>query len=197
MSDEAQDDELLIARAQKGDRLAFDTLVRKYQEKAYVYAFRLTRNSESAADVVGDAFLRIHNALPNFKGQSSFKTWLYRILTNCYLDLRKRERARPHGSLDAMLETAEGEMGQQIPDEAPTPEEEAQRRARGDALQAALATMPEYQRAMIVMYHAEDLSYEEMAAALDLPVGTVKSRLNRARLGLRDHLLKHEELFRK
>ena len=197
MSDDANDDELLIARAQRGERAGFDALVRRHQERAYVYAFRLTRNSETAADVVAEAFLRIHNALPNFKGQSSFKTWLYRILTNCYLDLRKRERARPHGSLDAMLDTGEGEVGQQIADDRPSPEEEAQRRARGDALQAALATMPEYQRAMIVMYHSEDLSYEEMAAALDLPVGTVKSRLNRARLNLRDHLLKHEELFRR
>lgn len=196
MSDEAQDDALLIARAQGGDRKGFDALVRKYQDRAYTYAFRLTRNSEVAADVVAEAFLRIHNALSNFKGQSSFKTWLYRILTNCYLDLRKRERARPHGSLDAIMDPSDGEPGQQIPDEGPTPEEEAQRRARGDAMQSALASMPEYQRAMIVMYHAEDMSYEEMAAALDLPVGTVKSRLNRARLNLRDLLLRHEELFR-
>ena len=197
MSDDANDDELLIARAQRGERAGFDALVRRHQERAYIYAFRLTRNSEIAADVVAEAFLRIHNALPNFKGQSSFRTWLYRILTNCYLDLRKREKARPHGSLDAMTETGEGEMGAQIPNSGPTPEEEAQQRARGDAMQAALAMMPEYQRAMIVMYHAEDMSYEEMAATLDLPVGTVKSRLNRARLGLRDHLLKHEELFRR
>jgi RNA polymerase sigma-70 factor (ECF subfamily) len=197
MSDEAHDDELLIARAQRGDRGGFDALVRKHQDRAYTYAYRLTRNTETAADVVAEAFLRIHNALGNFKGQSSFKTWLYRILTNCYLDLRKRERARPHGSLDSMMDTAEGEMGQQIPDAGPTPEEQAQQRARGDAMQAALASMAEYQRAMIVMYHSEDMSYEEMAAALDLPVGTVKSRLNRARLNLRDLLLKHEELFRK
>jgi RNA polymerase sigma-70 factor (ECF subfamily) len=197
MSDATTDDELLIARSQGGDRAAFDALVRRYQDRAYTYAFRLTRRSEEAADVVAEAFVRIHNALPNFKGQSTFRTWLYRILTNCYLDLRKRERARPHGSLDTLMDMAEGEAGLQIADEGPTPEEEAQGRARGDALQSALAQMPDYQRAMIVMYHAEDMSYEEMAAALDLPVGTVKSRLNRARLVLREHLLRHEELFRK
>ncbi len=197
MSDDAHDDELLIARARTGDRRGFDALVRKHQDRAYTYAFRLTRNGDAASDVVAEAFLRIHNALPNFKGQSSFKTWLYRILTNCYLDLRKRERARPHSSLDTMLDSSEGEMGAQIADDAPTPEEEAQKRARNDAMQIALASMPDYQRAMIVMYHSEDMSYEEMAAALDLPVGTVKSRLNRARLNLRDLLLKHEELFRR
>ena len=197
MSDEAHDDELLIARAQRGDRAGFDALVRKHETRAYTYAFRLTRNTEAAADVVAEAFLRIHNALPNFKGQASFKTWLYRILTNCYLDLRKREKARPHGSLDTMMDASDGEMGQQIADPGPNPEEEAQKSARGDAMRVALATMPEYQRAMIVMYHSEDMSYEEMAASLDLPVGTVKSRLNRARLNLRDILLKHEELFRR
>ena len=197
MSDDANDDQLLIARARRGERGSFDALVRKHRDRAYVYAFRLTRDSDAAADVVADAFVRIHNALPNFKGQSTFKTWLYRILTNCYLDLRKRERARPHGSLDALVDGGEGDLGAQFADDAPSPEEEAQRRARGDALQAALARMPEYQRAMIVMYHAEDMSYEEMAAALDLPVGTVKSRLNRARLNLRDGLLRHEELFRR
>ena len=88
-------------------------------------------------------------------------------------------------------------MGQQIADPGLTPEEEAHKSARDDAVNAALAAMPEYQKAMIIMYHAEDMSYEEMAAALDLPVGTVKSRLNRARIGLRDLLLKHEELFRR
>jgi RNA polymerase sigma-70 factor (ECF subfamily) len=197
MSDEARDDDLLIARAQRGDRSGFDALVLKHQDRAYTYAYRLTRNTEVAADVVAEAFLRIHNALPNFKGQSSFKTWLYRILTNCYLDLRKRERARPHESLDTLMDATEGEMGQQIAAPGLSPEEEAQKSARGDAVHNALAAMPEYQRAMIVMYHAEDMSYEEMAAALDLPVGTVKSRLNRARIGLRDLLVKHEELFRR
>lgn len=197
MSEKAVDDDLLIARSQRGDRSAFDQLVRKHEERAYQYAYRLTRNSEMAADVVAEAFLRIHNALANFKSQSSFKTWLYRILTNCYLDLRKRERARPHGSLDAMLSTSEGEMAQQFEDPGLTPEEEAQKGARADAVHAALSQMPDYQRAMIIMYHAEDMSYEDMAAALDLPVGTVKSRLNRARLNLRDLLLRHEELFRR
>ena len=197
MSDDAQDDELLIARAQRGERGGFDALVQKHQDRAYTYAFRLTRNTETAADVVAEAFLRIHNALPNFKGQSSFKTWLYRILTNCFLDLRKRERARPHGRLDAMTTTSAGEVALQIQDPSPDPEQLAQKGARQEAMQAALAAMPEYQRAMIVMYHAEDMSYEEMAAALDLPVGTVKSRLNRARINLREGLLKHEELFRR
>src|SRR4051812_24555086 len=84
MTERAFDDEMLIRRAQSGDRSAFDALVTRHEVKAYQYAFRLTRNSEEASDVVSDAFIRVYNALGNFKGQSSFATWLYRILTNCF-----------------------------------------------------------------------------------------------------------------
>jgi RNA polymerase sigma-70 factor (ECF subfamily) len=188
-------DSLLIERAQKGDRSALNDLVRKHQERAYQYAYRLTRNQDEAADVVADAFIRVFNALPNFKGQSAFSTWLYRILTNCFLDIRKKEKSRPTASLDATIETGEGEMERQLEDEGPSPLDETERTERGHIIEDAVTQLPEYQRAMIVMYHAEQLSYEEIAEALDLPIGTVKSRLNRARLSLRELLSKHEELF--
>jgi len=188
-------DSLLIERAQKGDRSALNDLVRKHQERAYQYAYRLTRNQDEAADVVADAFVRVFNALPNFKGQSAFSTWLYRILTNCFLDIRKKEKNRPTTSLDTTIETGEGEMERQFEDDGPSPLDETERSERGHAIEDAVTQLPEYQRAMIVMYHAEQLSYEEIAEALDLPIGTVKSRLNRARLSLRELLAKHEELF--
>lgn len=188
-------DSLLIERAQKGDRSALNDLVRKHQERAYQYAYRLTRNQDEAADVVADAFVRVFNALPNFKGQSAFSTWLYRILTNCFLDIRKKEKNRPTTSLDTTIETGEGEMERQFEDDGPSPLDETERSERGQAIEDAVTQLPEYQRAMIVMYHAEQLSYEEIAEALDLPIGTVKSRLNRARLSLRELLAKHEELF--
>ena len=97
------DDLVLIERAQKADRDALDHLIRKYEKRAYQYAYRLTSNAEEASDVVGDAFVRIHSAMKNFKGNSAFTTWMYRILTNCFLDLRKRERSRPTQSLEASL----------------------------------------------------------------------------------------------
>ena len=81
MSDRILDDELLISRCQKGDRSAFDALINKYSARAYQYAFRLTRNPEEASDVVAEGFVRVYNALPNFKGQSAFTTWLYRIMS--------------------------------------------------------------------------------------------------------------------
>jgi len=196
MSERYLDDQMLINRSQSGDRSAFNQLIRKHEARAYQYAFRLTRNPEEAADVVAEAFVRVYNALHNFKGQSAFTTWLYRILTNCFLDIRKKERSRPATSLEAALQTPDGELERQIEDPNRTPHEEAERNERERNVEAAVALLPEYQKAMIVMYHAEMMTYEETASALDLPIGTVKSRLNRARLSLRELLLKDEELFK-
>lgn len=196
MSERNLEDEVLISRAQQGDRSAFNTLIRKHEARAYQYAYRLTRNQEEAADIVAEAFVRVYNALHNFKGQSAFSTWLYRILTNCYLDTRKKGKNRTIVSLDAVMQTSEGEMERQIEDPSLTPQQEAEREERETRVEDAVGLLPEYQRAMIVMYHAEMMSYEEIAASLDLPLGTVKSRLNRARLSLRELLVRDEELFR-
>jgi RNA polymerase sigma-70 factor (ECF subfamily) len=189
------EDYVLIERAQKGDRSALDTLVRKHERRAYQYAYRLTSNPEEAADVVADAFVRVYSALQNFKGQSAFTTWLYRILTNCYLDIRKKEKTRQTLSLETTLQSGDGEMERQIEDDEPDPHTLFERGERERAVTCAVGLLPEYQRAMIVMYHSESMSYEEIAEALDLPIGTVKSRLNRARLSLRQLLVPDEELF--
>lgn len=195
MSFSAVDDSVLIRQCQAGDRTAFDSLIHKYEARAYQYAFRLTHDPEVAGDIVADAFVRVHNALANFRGQSAFGTWLYRILTNCYLDHRKKEKNRQHVSLDAATATDSGEVERQIEDTRAGPAEEAEKSEREAVVQTALARMPEYQQAMLVMYHVENMSYEEISEALDLPIGTVKSRLNRARVALRDLLMKDAELF--
>src|SRR5580704_16596263 len=196
MSERFLDDAMLIQRSQAGDRSAFDSLISKHSARAYQYAFRLTHSAEEAADVVGDAFVRVFNALPNFKGQSAFTTWMYRILTNCYLDIRKKEKNRTFTSLEAVLQTQDGEVERQIEDPSASPYDDAERTVRETSIEGAVSLLPEYPRAMIVMYHSESLTYEEIAAALDLPVGTVKSRLNRARISLRELLVRDEELFR-
>lgn len=196
MSEPQIDDNTLITRAAAGDPHAFDTLIRRHEARAYQYAYRLTRNPEIAADVVAETFVRVHHALPNFKGQSSFSTWLYRILTNCFLDMKKKDRNKPTTSLDSTINTGDGEMERQIEDPHGTPQDDMEKSEREERIEEAVSMLPPYQRAMITMYHGENLSYEDIAAALDLPIGTVKSRLNRARLSLRDLLKKHEELFR-
>lgn len=196
MAEGFPDDRILIERSQSGDRNAFDALIRKHEKRAYQYAFRLTSNPEEASDIVADAFVRVYTAMKNFKGQSAFTTWLYRILTNCFLDARKKEKSRSAVSLESTLLTDDGEMERQVVDDSPSPSDVSEKNERERIMQDAVALLPEYQKAMIVMYHAEMLSYEEIAAALDLPIGTVKSRLNRARLSMRELLEKDEELFK-
>lgn len=192
---QAADDAVLISQAQAGDRSAFDSLVSRYEARAYQYAYRLTHNPEVASDIVSDGFLRVYTALANFRGQSAFGTWLYRIITNCYLDYRKRDKSSRQISLDSAIRSEEGEIERQIEDTAPGPEILAERSAREGAVQTALSVMPEQQQAMLVMFHVEMRSYEEIAQVLDVPLGTVKSRLNRARLALRDQLSGQKELF--
>ena len=189
------EEQLLLARCKQGNRVAFDDLMRRYEKKVYNFAYRLCGNYDEANDIAADTFVRIYNALPNFRGDSSFITWLFRITTNVYLDLRKRERARPHQSLEEIIELEETTVSRQIEDTAPKPDELAEMHERTNILQTAINTLPDYQRMMIVMYHTEGQSYEEIAAALDLPIGTVKSRLNRARLSLRDKLKSVQEHF--
>lgn len=195
MSESHLDDELLIRRAQGGDRSAFDALISKHSTRAYQYAFRLTRNPEEASDVVAEGFVRVYNAIQNFKGQSAFTTWLYRIMTNCFLDIRKKEKSRQSISIESALVTSEGDVELQIEDESGSPHDITEKSEREARFERAVSKLPEYQRAMIVMYHGEMMSYEEIAASLDLPIGTVKSRLNRARLTLREMLQKDSELF--
>ena len=196
MSEYFQADNILMEKAQRGDRGALNELIRKHQERAYQYAFRLTRNPDVAADVVADAFVRINNALKNFKGNAAFTTWLYRIITNCYLDQRKREKGKSNVSLDSSSQQDDEDVTREIEDTGRTPDELVERNQREELLHKALALLPEFQKSMIVMYHAEQLSYEEIAEALDLPIGTVKSRLNRARISLREILAQDEELFK-
>lgn len=182
------DDKDLVARCQQGSRDAFDELIRRYQRRVYTFAYRLTGNADDASDIAADTFVRLYTSIASFRGESSFATWLFRVVTNIYLDARKRQRVRQTQSLDEMIELEESTVQRQIEDTNPTPHEVAEDHERTAALQAAITSLPEFQRTMVVMYHVNGMAYEEIAEALDLPIGTVKSRLNRARQALRRKL---------
>jgi len=185
----------LITQCKQGNKNAYDDLIRLYEKRVYNYAFRLCGRYDEANDLASETFLRVYNSLANFRGDSSFITWLFRITTNVYLDEKKRQRARPSDSLDEMLELEESVVVRQIEDPSPSPSSVAEAGERSDMLQEAINSLPDYQRMMIVMYHTDGRSYEEIAETLDLPIGTVKSRLNRARLSLRDILKPLQEHF--
>ena len=189
------EEKALIERCKRGDLAAFNDLVRKYEKQVYNFAYRLTGNYDDANDVAQDAFLRVFNAIGTFRGDASFSTWLFRITTNVFLDERKRARAHPQASLDEYLELGESSVTRQIEDPSPTPEAVLEESERAQLLQKAVEDLPENQRAMVTLYHGQQKSYEEIAEIMDLPIGTVKSRLNRARLALKEKLSGLRELF--
>jgi len=185
----------LIERSKRGDITAFDQLVRTYEKSVYNTAYRLSGSYDDASDIAQEAFVRAWNNLKSFRGDSAFSTWLYRIVTNVFLDDRKRKRARPQRSLDEVIALDESSVARQFEDGTPGPDEIAEGSERRTALERAIHTLPEAQRAVIVLYHSQGLSYDEIAEITNLPMGTVKSKLNRARLALRDRLAPIAELF--
>jgi RNA polymerase sigma-70 factor (ECF subfamily) len=189
------DEKRIVERCKRGDKSAFNDLILRYEKQVYNLAFRLTGNYDDANDVASDAFIRVFNSIGKFRGDSAFSTWLYRIVTNVFLDTRKKRLAHPHASLEEFLEGEEGNLVRQIEDTGPGPEDEIQKMERHEALQAAINKLPEFQRVIVVLYHIQELPYEDISVILNMPLGTVKSRLNRARRALKEILLQQRELF--
>ena len=187
----------LVERSRGGDVAAFDLLMRRYEKQVYNTAYRLSGSYDDASDIAQEAFLRAWNNLRSFRGDAAFSTWVFRIVTNVFLDERKRARARrEHRSLDDVLAPAgENTVARQFEDTAPGPQERIEQHERQAILQRAIVSLPEAQRVMVVLYHTQGRSYEEIAEIMDLPMGTVKSRLNRARLALKNRLAPLAELF--
>jgi RNA polymerase sigma-70 factor (ECF subfamily) len=194
--EEKQAEKLLIERARKGEVAAFDLLVRRYERNVYNTAYRMSGSYDDASDISQEAFVRAWNNLKSFRGDSAFSTWLYRIVTNVFLDDRKKKRSRrEHQSLDEAMDLDESSVTRQFEDPSPGPEELAESDERRRILERAINSLPEAQRVMVVLYHTQGLAYEEIAEITQLPMGTVKSRLNRARFALRDRLQEATELF--
>ncbi|GAB4410325.1 MAG: sigma-70 family RNA polymerase sigma factor [Anaerolineales bacterium] len=186
------DEQRLIAQAQRGDLHAFNQLVIAYQSTMYNVAYRILGDPDAAADATQDAFVSAYKAIARFRG-GSFKAWLLRIVTNaCYDQLRVKQR-RPTDSLDDMLVEPEHDVA--LRDDSESPEEFVLRQELGAAIQQGLSTLPPDQRITLVLSDIEGLSYDEIAEATQVSLGTVKSRLSRARSKLRDYLLHNGELL--
>jgi len=166
------EDRELVERFARGESRAFDTIVEKYEQRVYAIALRMTGNVEDARDAMQDVFISALRALRSFRGDAQLSTWIHRVAVNASLDvLRKRKRhvAQP---LEEAGERPSDDVG---------PEDAAARAARAVEVQRALQAVSEEHRAVLVLHDLQDLDYAETAAALDIPVGTVKSRLHRAR----------------
>jgi RNA polymerase sigma-70 factor (ECF subfamily) len=183
------DDAALIERCRAGDVAAFEPLVEKYRQRVWRLAFNVLRDREEAWDVAQEAFIRAYQALPSFRGQSAFYTWLYRIVMNVAAD-RARSRAaqgRAFGTERVPEEDWERVLTDPAPDQE-SPDAAAARAQDRERITKALDTLPEHHRAIIVLSDLQGLSYREIAETLDIPMGTVMSRLHNARKRLRDAL---------
>jgi RNA polymerase sigma-70 factor (ECF subfamily) len=173
-------DQVLVARAQNGDKRAFDLLVLKYQQKVANLISRYIRDPSEVMDISQDAFLKAYRALPAFRGESAFYTWLYRIAVNTVKNHLVAQGRRPPGD-DVDAEVAEQmDMGVRLRDSG-TPERLALTEEIAQTVQRALDDLPEDLRTAIVLRELEGMSYEEIATAMACPIGTVRSRIFRAR----------------
>ncbi len=173
-------DQELVARVQSGEKAAFDILVRKYEHKLANVISRYINDPNEVLDVAQDAFIKAYRALPNFRGDSAFYTWLYRIAINTAKNhLVAASRRPPKDDVDAQ-DAEQFETGSGLKEYA-TPERLALRSELALTIQDAIERLPEELRVAIVLRELEGLSYEEIAAAMDCPIGTVRSRIFRAR----------------
>ena len=176
------DDTRLVQAALGGDKDAFGGLVQRYQDRVFNTLLRVLGSREDAREVVQDAFVQALVKLDTFRGDAKFYTWLYRIAMN--LALSHRRRRRPTDSLDAAKDYA----GEEPVSHQPTAAEEMIQRERASQLQQALLQLNDGHRQILVLRELESCSYETIAAILDMPVGTVRSRLFRARIQLKAQL---------
>lgn len=189
------DEAALIEAARRGDLDSFNRLVLAYQDLVYSQAYRIIGESEAAEDAAQDAFISAYRSLSSYRG-GSFKAWLLRIVTNASYDELRRRKRRPTTPLEPMDDDDEEvESPRWMADPSETPEETAERSELSNALQRCLGDLPDEFRTVVVLVDVQGMDYLEAAEVMGKPLGTVKSRLARARLRLRDCLQGFWELL--
>ena len=169
---------MLLDRCRRGDDLAWEALVRRFQSRVYGLAWQYVHDVDEARDMAQEAFIRIYRKLETFHGHETFVPWMLRLTRNLCVDRLRRRKARPPAS-DVALED-----GPEIPDQAPGPARTAEATAEQNLVHRALASVTAANREMIVLKDIHGLNLQEIATLLGIPIGTVKSRSNRARLEL-------------
>lgn len=177
----------LVAAALGGAEDGFEQLVKRYQRPIAGYVYRMLNDYDAALDVVQEVFIKVHNSLGSYRAEYRFSTWLYRIAHNAAIDHLRR---RPAHEQSIETGTVDGAYHLQIESSAPSPEDEQMAAVRKDEIDTVIRCLPAAYRELILLRHGQDLSYEEIAHITDLPLGTVKNRLFRAREMMRELLIK-------
>jgi RNA polymerase sigma-70 factor (ECF subfamily) len=184
------DDRVFVARALEGDESAFAILVQRYQRGLYNLAVRMVRDRELARDLTQDIFIRVHRSLGKYDPTYPFTSWIYRVGTNLCIDwIRKRKLDTV--SLDAPMRIGDEESApREVEDTEQDPERDLENRERMALLAEAMAKLPASHRLVLLLRHQRELSYDEIARTLDIPLGTVKARIHRAREAFRRILVR-------
>ena len=186
------DEKHILARARRGELPAFEELVRRHEKRVYAVALRSSGSPEDAEDITQEGFLRAWRSIEEFRGDSGYSTWLFRITMNLCVDHARHKHAQPQTQ---PLVMGEEESERPLPDTAPTPEEHLDNSELGRELAAALDEVSEEHRRIVLLRDVSGMSYTEIAEVLEISEGTVKSRLSRARIALRKVLLRRGNLL--
>lgn len=194
----ATDDLTLVQRVRTGDQRAYKLLVERYQRKVYAVALGMLKDKEEARDVAQEAFVKVYRYLDHFKGDASFYTWLYRITVNICIDAMRRKGAKGDEHLEfdesVKLDTAEANIGALGTRLGTNPQKSALRRELAERITAAIQQLPEAHRQILLLREVEGMSYEDLARVLEVPKGTVMSRLFHARLKMQKILSEYVEM---
>jgi RNA polymerase sigma-70 factor (ECF subfamily) len=194
----ATDDLTLVERVRTGDQRAFRLLVERYQRKVYGVALGMLRDKEEARDVAQEAFVKVYKYLEHFKGDASFYTWLYRITVNVCIDVLRRKGSRGNEQVEfdesVKMDIAEANLGSLGTRLGTNPQKSALRKELAERITAAVNQLPEAHRKILLLREVEGMSYEDLARTLEIPKGTVMSRLFHARLKMQKILNEYLEL---
>lgn len=185
----------LLKKSKNGDIEAFEELIEAYQKKVFNIAFRMIGNYDDASELAQEVFIKIFKGIKSFKEESTFSTWVYKITTNVCLDELRKTRNKKSISLDEELKLDDGEVQIQIVDQRPSPETLFEQKEIKKTVKKAIDNLSHEHRIVIILRELNGLNYEEIAKILKCPVGTVKSRINRAKQELKEILKNKEELF--
>ena len=187
------DEKILIAKSQKGDVFAFEELIAAYQHKIFNLVYRYIGNHHDALDMTQEVIIRVYKALPGFRGDASFSTWIYHIVSNvCYDELRRRSKHREH-SVDEEIITESGEIIRDLPDQSPSLESIYEDKETSEYMQELINRLPDEYRLVILLREISGFSYLEIAQQLHISIGTVKSRISRARKYMQKQMIADAE----